>query len=185
MDAVAKQAPATRVIRANPIAVASNATRTTLDAIGAGVIRYGLAVVLLWIGPLKFTAAEAAAIEGLVAHSPFMAWLYRVFSVQGASNLIGMVEVSVALLLAVNFLSSRASFVGSLGAILTFAAATSFLFSTPRILQHGLILSGTGQFLKRFRALLMSVFQEFCTQRWGILRIGRSCAKELLVCRTS
>jgi uncharacterized membrane protein YkgB len=122
-------------------------SRTALDAVGANFTRYGLVIVLLWIGALKFTAAEAAAIQGLVANSPLMAWLYRVFSVQGASNLIGTIEITVALLLAVKVLSRRASFIGSIGAVATFAITTTFLFSTPGVLQHGLQLSSTGQFL--------------------------------------
>jgi uncharacterized membrane protein YkgB len=31
----------------------------TLENIGANVIRYGLVIVLLWVGALKFTAYEA------------------------------------------------------------------------------------------------------------------------------
>jgi hypothetical protein len=34
-----------------------------------------------------------------VAHSPFMFWLYHVLSVQAVSNLIGIIEVSVATLI--------------------------------------------------------------------------------------
>jgi reactive chlorine resistance protein C len=131
-----------------------NASRSTFETVGANFTRYGLVIVLLWIGALKFTAAEAAGIQGLVANSPLMAWLYRVFTVQDASNLIGIVEIAVAVLLAVRFLSRRASFIGSIGAILTFAATTTFLFSTPGVLQHGLELSTTGQFLIKDLVLL-------------------------------
>src|SRR6516225_6578688 len=111
-----------------------DACRTSLETVGANFTRYGLVIVLLWIGALKFTAAEAAGIQGLVANSPLMSWLYRVFSLQGASNLIGTAEICIAVLLAAKFLSPRASFIGSLGAILTFAVTTTFLFSTPGVL---------------------------------------------------
>ena len=131
-----------------------DACRTSLETVGANFTRYGLVIVLLWIGVLKFTAAEAAGIQGLVANSPLMSWLYRVFSLQGASNLIGTVEICIAVLLAAKFLSPRASFIGSLGAILTFAVTTTFLFSTPGVLQHGLELTATGQFLIKDLVLL-------------------------------
>jgi len=131
-----------------------DACRTSLETVGANFTRYGLVIVLLWIGVLKFTAAEAAGIQGLVANSPLMSWLYRVFTVQGASNLIGAVEIAVALLLAVRFLSRRASFIGSIGATLIFATTATFLFSTPGVLQHGLELSTTGQFLIKDLVLL-------------------------------
>ncbi len=47
----------------------------TLENIGANVIRYGLVIVLLWVGALKFTAYEAEGIQGLVANSPLMSWM--------------------------------------------------------------------------------------------------------------
>ena len=60
-----------------------------------------VAMVLLWIGGMKFFEFEANAIVGLVETSPFMSWLYDVFSVQGASNVIGGFDVLFALLLGV------------------------------------------------------------------------------------
>jgi len=40
-----------------------------LERIGAHALRYGLVLVLVWIGAMKFTAYEAEAIQGLVANS--------------------------------------------------------------------------------------------------------------------
>ncbi len=42
-----------------------------LEKVGMVVLRYGLAVILLWVGGLKFTEYEAKGIEPLVANSPF------------------------------------------------------------------------------------------------------------------
>ncbi len=62
------------------------AAQTKLETIGIGVSRYGLVFVLLSIGVLKFTSGEAAGIQPLVAHSPFMSWMYSILSVQGVSQ---------------------------------------------------------------------------------------------------
>ncbi|MFB3041295.1 MAG: DUF417 family protein, partial [Candidatus Poribacteria bacterium] len=64
-----------------------------LSALGAFLVRYGLVLVILWIGAMKFTAYEANGIQPLVANSPFMGWVYQIFSVQGFSNLLGTVEI--------------------------------------------------------------------------------------------
>ena len=132
-----------------------------LESAGAVVSRYGLVVILLLIGILKFTPAEADGIQPLVAHSPFMSWMYLVVSKQGVSNFIGVVELLIALLLALRPISPRASFIGSLGAITTFLLTTSFLFSTPGAIQLGQgveILGGTGQFLIKDLGLLGASF---------------------------
>ena len=79
-----------------------------LESAGAVVSRYGLVVILLLIGILKFTPAEADGIQPLVAHSPFMSWMYLVLSKQGVSNFVGVVELLIALLLALRPISPRA-----------------------------------------------------------------------------
>lgn len=131
--------------------------KSKLETLGVSITRYGLVLVLLLIGFLKFTAAEAAGIQPLVAHSPLMSWLYVILSVQGVSNLIGAIEITVAVLLALRPVSAKASFVGSLGSVVTFLLTTSFLLSTPGAVQlsHGLpVLGDAGQFLIKDVVLL-------------------------------
>jgi len=98
---------------------------------GDHALRYSVVVVLAWIGVMKFTAYEAGAIEGLVASSPLVSWLYNVFSLQGASNLIGSIEILTAVTLIAGAYSRRIAIVGALAAIATFAITLSFLFSAP------------------------------------------------------
>ena len=105
----------------------------------------------------KFTPEEAEGIQTLVDHSPLMSWLYAVLSVRGVSNLIGCVELAIAVLLALRPFSARLSFAGSMGAILTFVLTATFLFSTPGAVQLGSgfsLLGAAGQFLIKVLALL-------------------------------
>jgi len=139
----------------------STRAQLKLEALGVSISRYGLVVALLLIGLLKFTAGEAAGIQPLVEHSPLMSWLYSVLSVQGVSNLIGAIEIAIAVLLALRPLSAKASFVGSLGSIVTFLLTISFLFSTPGAVQlsHGFpMLGDAGQFLIKDLVLLGASF---------------------------
>ena len=101
------------------------------QAIGFFVLRYGLALVIGWIGFMKFTAYEAMGIQPLVAHSPFMSWMYHLLSVRQLSNCLGVVEVSIAVLIALRVVSSRICAIGSALAVLMLLTTLSFLFSTP------------------------------------------------------
>jgi reactive chlorine resistance protein C len=103
--------------------------------------RYGLVVVLLLIGCLKFTAAEAAGIQPLVSHSSLLSWIYLFLGVQGASNLIG--AIALAMLLTLRPISAKASLVGSLGSIVTFLLTTSLRFSTPGAVTQAKMLRGS------------------------------------------
>src|SRR5260370_11961505 len=124
--------------------------QSKLEAAGVSVSRYGFVVVLLLIGVLKFTPGEAAGIQPLVAHSQLMSGMYGFLSVQGVSNVIGVIEIATAALMALRPLSRKASFVGSLAAVVTFLLTVSFLFSTPGAFHfmYGFpVLGDAGQFL--------------------------------------
>jgi uncharacterized membrane protein YkgB len=128
-----------------------------LASLGPYISRYSLVLILSWVGLQKFTAAEAAGIKLFVGNSPFMSWMYSFLSVQAVSNLIGTVELIIALLIALRPLSAKVSFFGSVGAIITFLSTTSFLFTTPGVLDHSHaipFLADAGGFLIKDLALL-------------------------------
>jgi reactive chlorine resistance protein C len=105
----------------------------TFDTVAGLFARYGLAVVLFWYGGLKFMNYEAQGIAPLVSESPFMSWLYEIFSVYTFSALLGVFEITAAVLLVVKPWWPKVSIFGSLLAIALFAATISFLFTTPGV----------------------------------------------------
>src|SRR5882672_4347031 len=80
---------------------------SAIKKLGEFLIRYGLVMVLGWIGAMKFTAYEAAGIKALVETSPLMSWMYKLLSLQATSNIIGFAEISAALLIAIRPLSAK------------------------------------------------------------------------------
>lgn len=102
-----------------------------IQALGVRVVHYGLALVIGWIGFMKFTSYEANGIRPLVANSPFLGWMYHLLSVQQFSDGLGVVEVAIAILIALRAWSPTASVIGSAAAVLMFLTTLSFLFSTP------------------------------------------------------
>ena len=104
-----------------------------VEVVGRYSVRYGLVLVLLWIGGMKVTAYEAAEISGFVANSPLMRWAYSLFSIQGFSALLGVTEIVIALLISVQPFSGRAALVGSASAVGMFLTTLSFLLTTPGV----------------------------------------------------
>lgn len=123
---------------------------------------YGLAVVIGWIGAMKFTAYEAAGIEPLVRHSPFLGFFYQIVSVRSFSSGLGCVEILIALLMALFPISKGASLIGGALGIGMFLTTLTFLVSTPGVwLQDPGFpaISSDGQFLIKDLVLLFgSVF---------------------------
>lgn len=135
--------------------------KNTFEKFGAFLIRYGLVLVLAWIGAMKFTGYEAEGIKPLVETSPLMSWMYRVLSVQATSNVIGIAELIAAFLIAIRPLAAKLSAVGSVLAVFTFLATLTFLFSLPGwepSLGGFPALSGSGGFLLKDVVLLGAAF---------------------------
>ena len=108
-----------------------------------------VAMVLLWIGSMKFFEFEANAIVGLVETSPFMSWLYDVFSVQGASNVIGGFDIFFALVLGVGIYTKNKPMIiaSGIACLSVFLMTQTFLFSVPNTFNSATIINRLGQFV--------------------------------------
>lgn len=102
-----------------------------LQGLGRFLLRYGLVLIVAWIGAMKFTAYEAAAIQPLVEASPLMSWVYKFLSVRGVSNLLGFTEITIAVMIALRPLSAKLCALGSLLAVGMFLTTLTFLFTLP------------------------------------------------------
>ncbi|MBA2250005.1 MAG: DUF417 family protein [Chitinophagaceae bacterium] len=108
-----------------------------LERLGAVLIRYSLVIVLLWVGSLKFTAYEAMGVHEHAINSPLLAWLANMMSVQSFAEVIGTIEILLAILIAIKPDAPKASYFGSVGAIIMFLLTLTFVFTTPGVWQPG------------------------------------------------
>lgn len=129
-----------------------------IEAVGRYSIRFGLVLVLLWIGGMKFTAYEAEGISGFVSNSPFMSWAYQLFSKEQFSAILGAVELLTAVLIAARPFSASLSALGSVFAVGMFVTTLSFMISTPGVIEPSLgfpaLSAMPGQFLIKDVVLL-------------------------------
>ncbi len=129
-----------------------------LEQIGRITTRYGLVLVLLWIGGMKFTAYEAEGIQGFVANSPAFAWLNSLFTVREVSAIIGLAEIAIALLIAIRPISALGATLGGAMAAGMFLSTLSFMVTTPGVFEPSLGFPALsvvpGQFLIKDAVLL-------------------------------
>ncbi|WP_101951456.1 DUF417 family protein [Mycobacterium sp. 3519A] len=129
--------------------------RVLIDA-GQLITRYGLVVVLAWIGFGKYLKMDAKV---LIQHSPLMSWIFDFLSPVAVARGLGTMEIVAAVLIAVGPRWPRAAFVGSALAVVLFVGTLSFLFSTPGVVVGHLagvpVLSAQpGQFLLKDLVLI-------------------------------
>ena len=92
---------------------------------------FAASLILLWIGIFKFTPSETKAIQDLVENHFITFWVYEKFSLQTVSNIIGIIEISIALLLLLGFIFRKLWNIAGAGMFILFSITLSYLFTTP------------------------------------------------------
>ena len=123
------------------------------------LLRWSLVIIFIWFGAMKFTAYEAQGIAPFIANSLFMSWLHTVFGIQGASYVIGMLELATAATLSIGAFRPRFSVLGAAMSTMTYLITLTFLFSTPGVAEATLggfpaLSAVPGQFLLKDFVLL-------------------------------
>jgi uncharacterized membrane protein YkgB len=142
--------PRTRLL--SPPAITAGTAAHAATVAGQFLARYGLVVVLSWIGAGHY--AHPATIQPLIAHSPPLSWLDGIFSVRTLGYALGSTEIFAALLIALRPLRPSVSAVGSALGVLLFCSTISFLFTTPGVFTGAPVLSMLGEFLIKDIVLL-------------------------------
>lgn len=126
-----------------------------LDQFGKKAVRFGIVIVFLWIGGLKFFAYEAEGIVPFVANSPFMSFFYhhpaeykkhvnkegelvtanRQWNVDnntyGLADGLGAMLVVLAVLIALYKVAPLPSMIASILIFIMTLGTLSFLITTP------------------------------------------------------
>lgn len=123
------------------------------------LLRWALVVIFLWFGGMKFTAYEANGIAPFIANSPIMSWLHGLFGVQGASYVIGVLELSTAAALIFGAFQPIFSVLGAAMSAATYLITLTFFLSTPGVAEataggFPAISAAPGQFLLKDLVLL-------------------------------
>jgi uncharacterized membrane protein YkgB len=117
-----------------------------------------MVLIFVAFGIQKFTPQSAHGIVLYISNSPFVSWL-SIFGVRGEADFLGIVELSIAVLLAAGSAIPVLSAIGSLMAAGSFAITWSFFFTTPDVVKWSfstdpIAWNLTGEFLFKDIVLL-------------------------------
>src|ERR1700722_2458880 len=123
-----------------------------------GILRWVMVLIFISFGIQKFTPQSAHGIALYISNSPFVSWL-SIFGIRGEADLLGIIELTTAALLAAGAFIPLLSALGSLMGIGTFAITWSFFFSTPGVIKWSVSTDPmawnlTGEFLYKDIVLL-------------------------------
>jgi len=91
----------------------------------------GMIVMLLWAGSYKLTAPGAEGIVPLVANSPLIWWHFKLFGPYIGSDIIGLTEITAAILIIAGYVSPKAGIIGGLIVAFMFFITSTMVFTTP------------------------------------------------------
>jgi uncharacterized membrane protein YkgB len=91
----------------------------------------GMIVMLLWAGSYKMTAPGAEGIVPLVSNSPLIWWHFKLFGPYIGSDIIGLTEITAAILIAAGYVKPKAGIIGGLIVALMFFITSTMIITTP------------------------------------------------------
>src|ERR1700739_4911515 len=109
----------------------------------------GMIVMLLWAGSYKMTAPGAEGIVPLVSNSPLIWWHFKLFGPYIGADIIGLTEITAAILITAGYLRPKAGIVGGLITTLMFFITSTMVITTP-----GAIISVPGIRYMRYMSVL-------------------------------
>jgi uncharacterized membrane protein YkgB len=110
----------------------------------------GMVVMLLWAGSYKMTAPGAEGIIPLVSNSPLTWWHFKLFGPYVGSDIIGLTEITAAILIIAGYVRPKAGIIGGFITTLMFFTTSTMVITTPGTLiaVHGMrYMSFLGLFL--------------------------------------
>ena len=127
------------------------------ERLGEEALRWSMVVIFLFFGTAKFAAYEAAGVAGIARDYWLFFWLYPLGGEQFASNVIGTIELTTGLMLAIGSRFTLASLIGGVMGVCTFLVTLSFMITAPATFEEGYgfpFLGSSGQFLLKDLVLL-------------------------------
>ena len=113
------------------------------------VTSIGMIVMLLWAGSYKMTASGAETIIPLVSHSPLISWHFKLFGPYIGSDIIGLTEITAAILMIAGYLKPEAGIAGGLISTLMFFITSSMVITAP-----GKVIAAPGIHLMRYMSFI-------------------------------
>jgi uncharacterized membrane protein YkgB len=100
-----------------------------LKTLGVFILRYGLGIVIIWLGFLKFKNFEANYTRELIS-SGYMSWLLKYITPYALNHIVAYIQIVVGIFIMLKPISRVLSFWGGVVAAIMFSFSISLLFSS-------------------------------------------------------
>jgi len=109
----------------------------SFKTIGQFIFRYGLALIFIWLGILKFKNSEADYLKDILQNSSLFGWMLKYVTSYTFSLIIAYLQIGIGILLAIKPIAKKLSLVGGLLAVLVLGISVLTLFTSGYVWQTG------------------------------------------------
>ena len=109
--------------------------KKTLQTTSKLILHYGLAIVYIWLGIMKFKNTEADSLKELLSNSAIYSWMLKYITHYAFAMLIAWVQIFIGLLILAKPISKRLSFWGGALASVLLIMSISTLFVSDFVWQ--------------------------------------------------
>ncbi len=105
-------------------------------ASGVFILRYGLGLVIIWLGFLKFKNSEADYTYQLISGG-YLSWILQYLTPYALNQIVAYLQIIIGLLIMLKPISRSLSFWGGLAAVIMLLFSISLLFTSNVVWQTG------------------------------------------------
>jgi uncharacterized membrane protein YkgB len=105
--------------------------------VGQSLFRYGLGIILIWLGIMKFKNSEALQIEQAMAQTALFKWMLKYVTIYAFSQIIAWIQIAAGVLIMLKPVSSSLSRWGGAMAMVVFLAGILVFFTSGIVWQTG------------------------------------------------
>lgn len=111
--------------------------KKTLLLFGQFLFRYGLGIMLIWIGIMKFRNAEAIHLEQAMSQTILFNWLLKYITIYTLSLIIAWVQIFAGLMIMLKPVSAKISTWGGVLAMIVFLSGILVFLTSGIVWQSG------------------------------------------------
>ncbi len=101
------------------------------------IFRYGLGLVFIWLGYLKFKNSEADYLKDILQNSSLFGWMLKYITAYTFSMVIAYLQIAIGLFIVLKPVSKKLSLFGGILAIIVLGLSVLTLFSSAYVWQSG------------------------------------------------
>ncbi len=105
-------------------------------ALGVFILRYGLGLVIIWLGFLKFKNSEADYTYQLISGG-YLSWVLQYLTPYALNQIVAYLQIVIGVLIMLKPISRSLSFWGGLAAVIMLLFSVSMLFTSNVVWQTG------------------------------------------------